>query len=374
VAIRETGSAPPLFLVHGAPGEVSWAVDLAGRLGDDIPVYAFEAPGLHGDRPVPERVEDFAVLYADLLERACATGPYHLGGYSGGGAIAFETARILAGRGRPAAGLILLDANAPGTDSLKGMDAAFGDGFIHRLAANWLGSRWGGTAMLDPEVLDEVPEERRTDLALDHLFTTSTPPMAREELRALIDGMDAVAGGIGRALAAYEAEPIAPALPTLLIRCERGMAPEDNPLGLPAFLTDGDYRAGWEALVGAKMETVAVDCDHFSLVLQTHVDRVAEAIRATLLPAPKANGRNQVAAVVLEKVRSGLADVPPEEIVPERSMTDLGATSLDRVEVTLAAMEALGLDIPPRDLVGLANIDALIDVLHRHLEPMGPGE
>ena len=47
-------------------------------------------------------------------------------------------------------------------------------------------------------------------------------------------------------------------------------------------------------------------------------------------------------------------------------MTELGANSIDRVEVTLAAMAVLGIDIPPRDLVGLATIDALIDVLHRH--------
>ncbi len=144
VEIRRGGETAPLFLVHGAPGEVSWAVDLAGRLGAGVPVHAFEAPGLHGDQPVPDRVEAFAGTYARLLDEAYPAGAYWIGGYSGGGAIAFETARLLAARGRPAAGLVLLDANAPGTESLRGMDRAFGDGFIHRLAANWLGERWGG--------------------------------------------------------------------------------------------------------------------------------------------------------------------------------------------------------------------------------------
>ena len=380
VEIRRGGETAPLFLVHGAPGEVSWAVDLAGRLGVGIPVHAFEAPGLHGDRPVPDRVEAFAGLYARLLEEAHPAGDYWIGGYSGGGAIAFETARLLAARGRPATGLVLLDANAPGTESLRGMDQAFGDGFIHRLAANWLGERWGGgTVRLPAAELAAVDAGARTGLVVDHLFRTASPPMPRAEAHAMIDGMDAVAGAIGRALSAYRPAPIDPPLPTLLVRCSRGMAPAGNPLDLPAFLTEGDYRAGWADLVGGAIDTVDIDCDHFSLVLEPHVNRLATAIRDRLNAAGRTDARRaRVAAVVLDKVRRGLADVPEVAVTPDRSMTELGATSLDRVEIALAAMEELGLDIPPRDLTGLANIDGLIDTLHRHMlacsDGRGPAE
>ncbi|AFX99663.1 ptzD [Candidatus Endolissoclinum faulkneri L2] len=373
VAIRETGmgtlqSIPPLFFVHGAPGEVSWAVNLGGRLAAEIPVYAFEAPGLHGDQPIPSMIEDFANIYADLLEQVCPIGQYNLGGYSGGGAIAFEVARILSERGRPAASLILLDANAPGTDSLKGMDLAFGGGFVYRLAANWLSSIWGGAEMLELGALTDSNKDLWLDIVLDHLFSTSSPPMKREELHAMIKGMEVVASTIGRALAAYNTSPINPALKTMLIRCEQGMAPKDNPLGLPAFLTDGDYRFGWDRLVGGMLKIFTVDCDHFSLVLEPNINQVVEAIHSFLCITPrKIITREHVVNVVLDNIRKGLVDVPAEEIMPEASMTDLGATSLDRVEVTLAAMEELGLDIPPRDLVGLANINALIDILYKHL-------
>ncbi len=197
--------------------------------------------------------------------------------------------------------------------------------------------------------------------------------MPRAEAHALIDGMEAVAGAIGRALSGYRPAPIDPPLPTLLVRCTRGMAPAGNPLDLPAFLTEGDYREGWADLVGGAIETVDIDCDHFSLVLQPHVDRLATAIRDRLTAGPRSAAprtdarRARVAAVVLDKVRRGLADVPEVAVTPDRSMTELGATSLDRVEIALAAMEELGLDIPPRDLTGLANIDGLIDTLHRHM-------
>ena len=391
VTIRATGTTPAVFLVHGAPGEVSWAVDLAQKLGDAIPVHAFEAPGLNGDAPVPETVDGFATIYAGLLVEACPSGPYWLGGYSGGGAIAFAVARIMAARGRPAAGLLLLDANVPGNRSLAGMDQGFGEGFIHRLAGNWLARRWG-RPMLAPGALAGLDDAQRATCVLDHLYAGAPPPMPREAAGRMIDGMDRVARAIGRALADYRAAPIEPPLRTVLFRCTQGMAPADNPLDLPAFLTEGDYRAGWDALVGGPLEVQAIDCDHFSLVLEPHASRLAAGIRAVLgsaapakrLPAsgplasgslvagssmdgPPAGSREHVARVVLDQVRRGLPEVLSAEIRPERSMTELGATSIDRVEVTLAAMEALGADIPPRDLAGLPNIDALIDVLHRHL-------
>jgi NADPH:quinone reductase-like Zn-dependent oxidoreductase/3-oxoacyl-(acyl-carrier-protein) synthase/thioesterase domain-containing protein/acyl carrier protein/SAM-dependent methyltransferase len=367
VTIRATGTTAPLFLVHGAPGEVSWVVDLAQKLGDDVPVHAFEAPGLNGDAPVPETVDAFATIYAGLLMTACPSGPYWLGGYSGGGAIAFAVARIMAERGRPATGLLLLDANAPGNRSLAGMDQGLGEGFIYRLAGNWLARRWD-RPMLSPDALAGLSDAQRAKRVLDHLYAGTPPPMPRQEADRLIVGMDRVARVIGRALADYRTVPIAPPIRTVLFRCTHGMAPADNPLDLPAFLTDGDYRAGWDLLVGGPLEVHAIECDHFSLVLEPHASRLAAAIRPMLRAGqPSTCSREHVARVVLDQVRHGLPDVPPAEIRPERSMTELGATSIDRVEVTLAAMEALGADIPPRDLAGLANIDALIDVLHRHI-------
>ena len=363
VTIRATGTTTPVFLVHGAPGEVSWAVDLAQKLGDDVPVHAFESPGLTGDAPIPEAVEEFAAIYADLLGQACPSGAYWLGGYSGGGAIAFAVARIMAARGRPATGLLLLDANAPGNASLAGMDQGFGDGFIYRLAGNWLARRWD-RPMLAPCVLSGLTDTERRTVVLDHLYGGATPPMPRAEAERLIEGMDRVARAIGRALADYRGEPIAPPLRTVLFRCEQGMAPAENPLDLPAFLTDGDYRAGWETLVGQPLEVHGIDCDHFSLVLEPHASQLASGIRKVLKGD---DSRARVAAVVLEQVRLGLPDVPPSEIRPDRGMTELGANSIDRVEVTLAAMTALGVDVPPRDLTGLTTIDALIDVLHQHM-------
>jgi thioesterase domain-containing protein len=48
VAIRRTGSRPPLFAVPGIEGGVLGYHDLARLLGDDQPFYGLESLGLDG--------------------------------------------------------------------------------------------------------------------------------------------------------------------------------------------------------------------------------------------------------------------------------------------------------------------------------------
>ncbi len=61
-----------------------------------------------------------------------------------------------------------------------------------------------------------------------------------------------------------------------------------------------------------------------------------------------------------------LLDVDPATITPERSLTELGANSVDRVEISMGALEELALDIPRVELNGVRDIGGLVRVLHRH--------
>jgi len=51
VEIERAGSRPPLYLVHGAGGNVLIYHDLARHLGPDQPVYGLQSQGLNGSRP-----------------------------------------------------------------------------------------------------------------------------------------------------------------------------------------------------------------------------------------------------------------------------------------------------------------------------------
>jgi thioesterase domain-containing protein/acyl carrier protein len=109
VPIQTAGSRPPFFCVHGAGGNVLIYRDLAQRLGSDQPFYGLQAPGLDGSCEPLRRVEDMAALYAREIRRIQPRGPYFLGGYCGGGTIAFEVAQQIQAQGEQVALLAMFD-------------------------------------------------------------------------------------------------------------------------------------------------------------------------------------------------------------------------------------------------------------------------
>ncbi len=109
VPIQPGGSRPPLFFVHGAGGNVLLYRDLSRHLGPDQPFYGFQARGLGGNGPAYTRFEDMAAHYLAEMRRFQPQGPYYLGGYCLGGAIALEMAQQLAARGQETALLAMIE-------------------------------------------------------------------------------------------------------------------------------------------------------------------------------------------------------------------------------------------------------------------------
>ncbi|MCZ4119423.1 beta-ketoacyl synthase N-terminal-like domain-containing protein [Streptomyces sp. H39-S7] len=104
--LREGGSRPPLFLIHPAGGSTAVYRALVQRLGDDQPCYGLER------LPGPDAVHERAAAYARLVRETRPQGPWLLGGWSYGGVVAQETARLLAADGSVPA-LILIDSVLP---------------------------------------------------------------------------------------------------------------------------------------------------------------------------------------------------------------------------------------------------------------------
>jgi phthiocerol/phenolphthiocerol synthesis type-I polyketide synthase E len=109
VAIQNSGSRPPFFCIHGAGGNVLIYRELSENLGSDQPFYGLQSQGLDGSYPPLTRIEDMAALYVKAIRRRQPHGPYLLGGYCGGGLIAFEVAQQLQSQGEEIALLALLD-------------------------------------------------------------------------------------------------------------------------------------------------------------------------------------------------------------------------------------------------------------------------
>ena len=113
VPLQPKGSNPPLYCIHAAGGNVLFYRDLARRLGDDQPLYGFQAYGLGGKAPPHIRVEDMARHYIREMCEFQPNGPYYLGGSSFGGLVAFEMARQLAEANQQVGLLALFDTYGP---------------------------------------------------------------------------------------------------------------------------------------------------------------------------------------------------------------------------------------------------------------------
>src|SRR5579863_3139139 len=113
VAIQPAGSRPPFFCIHGAGGNVLIYRELSQSLGSDQPFFGLQSQGLDGGCPPLTKIEDMASLYVKAIRRQQSQGPYFLGGYCGGGLIAFEVAQQLRNEGEEIALLALFDTMNP---------------------------------------------------------------------------------------------------------------------------------------------------------------------------------------------------------------------------------------------------------------------
>ncbi len=74
--------------------------------------------------------------------------------------------------------------------------------------------------------------------------------------------------------------------------------------------------------------------------------------------------RDQIQAVVIKHLCDAVDGLKPENVDPKRSMKDLGANSLDIVEVVSSSMREIKVKIPRSELAKLTNSEGLVDMLH----------
>lgn len=113
VPIQSDGSRPNLFLVHGAGGNVLGFRDLSHYFGKDQPLYGLQARGVDGKLEPHKSIHEMAEAYLAELREVQPHGPYYLGGYSGGGVVAYEMAQLLRSVGETVAFVGMIDSWCP---------------------------------------------------------------------------------------------------------------------------------------------------------------------------------------------------------------------------------------------------------------------
>ncbi|MGK5548503.1 non-ribosomal peptide synthetase [Streptomyces sp. URMC 127] len=264
VCLQSRGDLPPLFLVHPAGGEALGYRALARGLGTERPVHAFHRPpaertGEHGDAASDESVTALARTYRDALYERHPEGPYLLAGWSFGGAVAFELARLLRADGHPVDDVLLLDSTLQ--PPLPGTGALLAD-FAAELG------RIGGTDLaVSKDLLATRPPEAALRHVLDRAEAAGVLPAGGDT--AHLQRRFELYHAHCRALHDYRPAP-APGRLTLIQAAEE-----------PA----GERRRAlrqWQSLTDEPVRHHVVDGDHFTMLSEPHLEGLLTALRKIL--------------------------------------------------------------------------------------------
>ena len=81
--------------------------------------------------------------------------------------------------------------------------------------------------------------------------------------------------------------------------------------------------------------------------------------------------RDEVLGVIKHNLSEIVEGVSLDDLDATKSMRDVGATSLDVVEVASASMRDLKVKVPRAELNDIRNIDGLVDALYAALQSQG---
>ncbi len=109
IPIQPKGSRKPLYLIHGAGGNVLLYKTLSKYLEPDYPLYGLQSQGLDGRSKPLNTVEEMAEHYLREIRKVQPSGPYFIGGYCLGGTIAYEMAQRLLRTGEKVGIVVMLD-------------------------------------------------------------------------------------------------------------------------------------------------------------------------------------------------------------------------------------------------------------------------
>ncbi|MBI4861522.1 MAG: alpha/beta fold hydrolase, partial [Candidatus Riflebacteria bacterium] len=270
VPLQAGGAGTPLFLVHPAGGSPLCFLHLARLMGRDRPLFGLEAAGLDPGRSPDPTVNAMATRYVQAVRGARSSGPYLIGGYSAGGVVALEMARMLEQQGLPVARVLLLETLPP---ALTGHGGPEGDDQLQQLIdlARSVEIASGLAVGLTRELLErERPEDRLTMVVRRLRELELVRPDTGSEF---LTGMLAVGQAMTLAVRAHEVVPCR--APVVLFR-----ATGESPA--PAGDGSSDPVEIWRLLLDGAVEVEPVPGSHHTVLVPPHVDVLAQRLLARL--------------------------------------------------------------------------------------------
>ncbi|HEU0054705.1 MAG TPA: alpha/beta fold hydrolase, partial [Longimicrobium sp.] len=341
IAVRPSGSRPPLFLVHEGAGSLAYAQVLHPHLGEDIPVYAL--PPASADAPL-RTVEGMATRLVRMIHEVQPSGPYRVAGWSFGGVLAYEVASQLIGRDESVEFVGMFDSYHPARAAAAPHDVAR----EHALLLHVL--RMGETV----EPAGRADPDEAVAAAGDVDLETF---VARCHEQGLLPGHVTVeqAGRMRDLLRTHQ-------------RALREYTPQPLPVAVHLFPAqqspDPDPSRGWRAIVpAARLRVTPVPGTHLSMMRAPNAAALGAALSRAIGGAPEeAAPPSAVSGSPVVTLQGGAAGAAPLFCVPGAGS---GVTSF------VDLMLALGPSVPvyglqPRGLDGEAPPHATVQAAAEH--------
>jgi acyl transferase domain-containing protein/thioesterase domain-containing protein len=248
----------PFFCVHGAGGNVLHFRDLARAMGEARPFLGLQARGVDGVTPPFETIEEMAAAYLEEVRARYPEGPYLLGGYSGGGIVAFEMARQLTASGHKVKVLALLDTFHPQMP-------------VRRMTMRSRFDRFREEGF--GYVGDAIARQRNAARVKKYLHDI-------EECRARGEAVPLQARDLHMTQsfdrAARQYQPKEWAGSALLFRTEK----------VEYLYRDAGPCYGWDRHILGGVQVVTIAADHATVLLGANAEAVARGLREVISPAP----------------------------------------------------------------------------------------
>jgi acyl transferase domain-containing protein/thioesterase domain-containing protein/NAD(P)-dependent dehydrogenase (short-subunit alcohol dehydrogenase family) len=293
VPMQVHGERPPFYCAAGMGGNPLNLRALAQYVGSDQPFYGLQPQGLDGSSPLHATIPEMASYYIGQILKAQPKGPYYLGGYSGGGVVAFEMAKQLQEAGHAVGALVFLDSLAP----VMPLRSVWERLDMHAERLRTRGTRY---------VLDTLSSRMETELR--HATARLRRPIAR--LFPYHFRLENIADTWIEAASVYRPTPYAG--DAMLYRA-----------GAPSGLTAGtaiklDAHNGWSGYVLGGIEVNECPGDHNTMCEEPHVRVLARRLRAYLdrrMAVPSAGASAARLSELGGRVASSSANVPREDDV-----------------------------------------------------------
>lgn len=258
----------PVFLIHPSGGSIGFAHALARHSGDESEMYGIRYPAALSDSLTT--IPRMARHYVHLIRQVRPHGPYRIGGYSLGGTVALEAARLLTEGGERVEQVLLWDTPPPGPSDGGLSDQEFLDLFPALLRLTF--------GLPQPDERHAGARQRTVDEAIESVRPPDWTSATVRELHT----MYRIWRACDRALATHRPEPYGG-------RVQLFTAQQPLPAGTLPAITDagGGTPDDWRRHLTGELRVTAVPGHHFSMFDEARLPALAaEYDRALAAGAP----------------------------------------------------------------------------------------